>query len=58
MRLQQPQKKPREENLVPLINFVFLMLVFFLVAGSLREFQSRGVKPVEIHQARISEKPW
>jgi len=57
MRLQQPHKKPREENLVPLINVVFLMLVFFLIAGSLREFQTREVKPVEVLQTRVSDKP-
>ena len=57
MRIKQPPKKPREENLVPLINVVFLMLIFFLVAGSLRDFQARGIKPVEIHQARLSDKP-
>jgi len=57
MRLQQPKKKTREENLVPLINVVFLMLIFFLVAGSLRQFQARGIEPVHVFAARLSDKP-
>lgn len=32
--------------MIPLINVVFLMLIFFLVAASLRQFQARGIKPV------------
>lgn len=35
----------REENLVPLINVVFLLLIFFLVAGALRPFATHGVEP-------------
>lgn len=35
MRLPKPQKKASPENTITLINVVFLMLIFFLVAGSL-----------------------
>lgn len=55
MRLPLPTKKPREENLIPLINVVFLMLIFFLVAASLRQFQARGVKPVIADDMATSE---
>lgn len=36
MRLPRPQPRPRgEEHLIPLINVVFLMLIFFMVVGQL-----------------------
>ncbi|TVQ92883.1 MAG: biopolymer transporter ExbD [Chromatiaceae bacterium] len=36
MRLPRPQPRPRsEDHLIPLINVVFLMLIFFMVAGQL-----------------------
>ncbi len=35
MRLPKPKKKAAPENTITLINVVFLMLIFFLVAGSL-----------------------
>ena len=38
MRLAQLTKKRREADLISLINIVFLMLVFFLVASTLRPF--------------------
>ncbi|GLQ38850.1 hypothetical protein GCM10007908_24700 [Rhizobium albus] len=35
MKLPAPKKKTAPENTITLINVVFLMLIFFLVAGSL-----------------------
>lgn len=35
MRLPQPQHRPQEENMIPLINIVFLLLIFFMLAGTL-----------------------
>lgn len=35
MKLGPARRKPRAENTIPLINIVFLLLVFFLVAGTL-----------------------
>lgn len=35
MRIAIPNAAPREGNVVPLINIVFLMLVFFLLAGTI-----------------------
>lgn len=44
MRLKQraPGRGP-EENLIPLINIVFLILIFFLVASTLRSFDPAGL---------------
>lgn len=53
MRLPQPTT-PRnakssastsDENLIPLINIVFLILIFFLVAATLRPFTARQISP-------------
>lgn len=35
MKLPAPQRKEPEENVIPLINIVFLLLIFFMVAGTL-----------------------
>lgn len=35
MRLARPQKRPQSEGTITLINVVFLMLIFFLIAGTL-----------------------
>lgn len=34
-----------DESLIPLINIVFLILIFFLVAASIRPFTAPGIKP-------------
>lgn len=48
MRLKTtPEKKPFE-SILPLINVVFLMLIFFLVAGTLKPFAELDVQPPEI----------
>lgn len=35
MPLRQPRQKPRGEPTIALINIVFLMLIFFMIAGAL-----------------------
>ncbi|SDF42544.1 outer membrane transport energization protein ExbD [Limimonas halophila] len=35
MKLRQPQRRERPENVTPLINVVFLLLIFFMMAGQL-----------------------
>lgn len=45
MRLKSTsEKKPPAENMIPLINIVFLILIFFLVASVVRPFSDREVK--------------
>ena len=48
MKLKKRPKKPREENVVTLINIVFLMLIFFLIAGTLRQFETKDIKLAQI----------
>lgn len=52
MRLNtRAQRKPGgEENLVPLINIVFLILIFFLVASTIRPFTDREITLATSHE--------
>lgn len=43
MRLHQSKRRRREADLISLINIVFLMLIFFLVASTLRPFALRDL---------------
>ena len=48
MRLRDPRPvKPATENMVPLINIVFLILIFFLVAATIRPFTDDAVQIAE-----------
>lgn len=51
MKLKARPKKRTEENLVPLINIVFLILIFFLVASTIRPFTERSVRLAETTEA-------
>lgn len=51
MQLKRPLKKEREENIIPLINVVFLMLMFFLIAGALKSFSTQDIKLPNLKQA-------
>lgn len=55
MRLKTtPDKKPFE-SILPLINVVFLMLIFFLVAGTLKPFAELDVQPPEIAEGETGK---
>lgn len=41
------RQRATEENLVPLINIVFLILIFFLVASTIRPFSDRDITLAE-----------
>lgn len=45
MRLNQTRRREAPENTIPLINVVFLMLIFFLFAGSLARDDASRIKP-------------
>lgn len=50
-----PQRRPEVEPALPLVNVVFLLLIFFLVAGQLAP--SAPVEPPASEQAREDEDP-
>ena len=43
---EQPRKEP-DENVIPMINIVFLLLIFFMVAGTLEPHSPLSVDPAE-----------
>ena len=45
MRMRQQQKREPAESTIPLINVVFLMLIFFLFAGSIARDDARKIEP-------------
>ncbi len=47
MRLPRPRTRRQTESTIALINVVFLMLIFFLIAGSLAPSQDAGVALIE-----------
>lgn len=47
MRLVEHNAERREIDLIMLIDVVFLLLIFFLVAATTRPFLARDVKPAE-----------
>lgn len=47
MRLERAKSDRRSENTIPLINVVFLMLVFFLIAGTIAPANDHEVSPVK-----------
>ena len=51
MRLSSLNRKDRsDDELIPLINVVFLLLIFFLLAGTLRPPESGGIRLPRIEQ--------
>lgn len=53
MQVKFEKKKHDEENLIPLINIVFLILIFFLITTVIRPFSA---KDIEIAKAVRNEK--
>ncbi|WP_395173916.1 ExbD/TolR family protein [Roseibium alexandrii] len=45
MRMKKQQRREPPENTIPLINVVFLMLIFFLFAGSISKDDARKIEP-------------
>ena len=45
MRIQPPRTKHDEEHILPLINVVFLLLIFFMLAGRLTASDPFGIAP-------------
>ena len=47
MRLPQPSRRPFGEPVIPLINIVFLLLIFFMLTGAFTTPQPFSVDPPE-----------
>ncbi|MCW2307686.1 ExbD/TolR family protein [Rhodobium gokarnense] len=45
MKIARPQRRTPPDNTVPLINIVFLMLIFFLFAGTVSRDDAAGIDP-------------
>ena len=45
MHIQEQQSKRELENLLPLVNVVFLLLIFFMVAGAFSSPELFTIKP-------------
>ena len=45
MRLQRDRRKTDEQSILPLTNIVFLLLIFFMLAGRLSASDPFGVEP-------------
>ena len=59
MQLPEYSGKPPEENLIPLINIVFLLLIFFMVAGALTAQDVFEVEaPDSRHEAGVDDEGW
>lgn len=52
MRLQRPARRAQTDNTIALINVVFLMLIFFLFAGSLEPNDAHDVTPPDVAMER------
>jgi len=55
MRFRTPARKPRPESIVPMINVVFLLLVFFLMTAELRPAPPLEVRLPEAMGAPVAE---
>ena len=55
MRLKTKPQKRTFENTIPLINIVFLMLIFFLFAGSIDRDDAKHVSPAETQEQSSRE---
>lgn len=55
MRLRRPSAPPEGENVLPMINVVFLLLIFFMIAGAIERADLFDVSPPAAAGARQAE---
>lgn len=55
MDLSEPAKRPRGESIVPMINVVFLLLIFFLMTSQLASPEPFAVEPPEAEIDAVAE---
>ncbi|MGB3622721.1 biopolymer transporter ExbD [Ketobacter sp. MCCC 1A13808] len=53
LKSRRHKARSMDEQLIPLINIVFLLLIFFMIAGQIRQSQNQHIVPPESK----SEKP-
>jgi biopolymer transport protein ExbD len=54
MRIEVHENRRREPDLTSLVNIVFLILIFFIVAGSLRPFGDRELELTKLADGAIN----
>ncbi len=54
--LHRPPDTPHrlDDKIIPMINVIFLLLLFFLIAGSLTELEREGIRPPRSDTAAVS----
>ena len=57
MRLPRPTARTNQESTITLINVVFLMLIFFLIAGSLTPPMAKEVALISTAESNQAEPP-
>ncbi len=57
MNFHQPRPRKDEERILPLINIVFLLLIFFMLAGRLAASDPFNVDPAQSSSETPSETP-
>ncbi|MCC5859266.1 MAG: biopolymer transporter ExbD [Ectothiorhodospiraceae bacterium] len=57
MRLPEAPRREPAENIIPLINIVFLLLIFFMLAGALTRPDVLDVRPPETQAGDPAELP-
>lgn len=57
MKLARPRQSRKGESTIALINIVFLMLIFFLIAGTLAPPMDPGVSLIATDEAEAAEPP-
>lgn len=55
MRLSEEKPKQEYENLLPLVNVVFLLLIFFMVTGAFTSPEPFSIQPVIAETNKVSE---
>jgi len=50
----QPRARNLDDKIIPLINVIFLLLIFFMISGSLTELEREGVTPPFSNSAAVS----
>ena len=57
MRLSRPAKRPVQDPTIALINIVFLMLIFFLLAGTLAPGRDKDISLIRTQNGERSQPP-